>query len=389
MNIQSNLLDYILQHSPIGVTIADAQVPDTPLIFANAGFMNITGYSLSEVIGKNCRFLQAHDTKQAAARLMNDAIGNGEGCRTILRNYRKDGTMFWNEITLIPIRNEEQVLTHFIGIQFNVSAQREYNELQAAYDIINEQIQNFAKQSDELRRVNAQLHLSHERINDLAATLAHDLQNPIAAMMSFVEVMRDSDTLSAEDRKMYGDVAYETAERMLPIIRRLVDIGRLAKQEIKPLELFALNVSSLVELLVSGYVYRANSKGITIDSDISQAFWVLADETSLYEVIDNLLSNALKYTPHNKRVGVRLARHGEHIRIAIWDEGPGLSDHDKTKIFKHNGRLSARPTDGETSTGLGLVIVQSMVQRMNGRVWCESEHGCGATFFVELPAVDV
>jgi signal transduction histidine kinase len=86
---------------------------------------------------------------------------------------------------------------------------------------------------------------------------------------------------------------------------------------------------------------------------------------------------------------VRLARHGEHIRIAIWDEGPGLSDHDKTKIFKHNGRLSARPTDGETSTGLGLVIVQSMVQRMNGRVWCESEHGCGATFFVELPAVDV
>ncbi len=392
MTIPYNLLDYVLQHAPIGITLADASRPDTPIVYTNAGFTSITGYSSEETIGKNCRFLQAHDTNQPSARLMNHAMSSGKGCRVVLRNYRKDGTQFWNEVTLIPIFDKSNAVTHFLGVQHDVTSQRQYNELLIAYDVINEQMVNLEAQSEELRRVNDQLHESNARINDLAALLAHDLQNPISAMMSFVEVLRDTDlNLSQEDMKMYANVAYETAERILPIIKKLMDVGRLAKQQIEPLKLFVLNASTTAELLANGYRYRAETKNIQLDIDIPKEFWVMADESALYEVLDNLISNALKYTPQGKKIGVRMSSaantNSNVVRIEVWDEGQGFSETDLQKIFRQSGMLSARPTGGESSTGLGLMSVKSLVAQMKGKVWCESVWGEGARFFVELPSV--
>lgn len=108
------------------------------------------------------------------------------------------------------------------------------------------------------------------------------------------------------------------------------------------------------------------------------------------------MSNAIKYSPHGKNVFIRIlpqvaksqfSRNQSTTRIEVQDEGPGLSAQDKEKLFEKFTRLSARPTGGEYTTGLGLSIVKKMVEAMNGRVWCESEFGKGATFVVELPSV--
>ncbi|TAE20594.1 MAG: PAS domain-containing protein [Candidatus Kapaibacterium sp.] len=391
MAIPYNLLDYVLQHAPIGITLADAAMPDTPIVYVNDGFMRITGYPPEETIGRNCRFLQAHDTRQPSARLMNHSIANGRGCRVVLRNYRKDETMFWNEVTIVPIHDTDNMLRYFLGVQHDVTAQRQYNELLMAYDVINEQMTNLEEQSGELRRVNEQLHESNARINDLAALLAHDLQNPISAMMSFIEILRDDTiTLSREDTQLYANVAYETAERMLPIVKKLVDVGRLAKYQTEPLKLFALNAANIVELLATGYRHRAAAKEIQFDIDIPKEFWILSDENALYEVLDNLISNALKYTPHGKRIGVRMSSNItagiDFVRIEVWDEGQGFSETDLSKLFSQGGKLSARPTGGESSTGLGLMAVKSLVAQMKGKVWCESIQGEGTRFFVEFRA---
>jgi signal transduction histidine kinase len=125
--------------------------------------------------------------------------------------------------------------------------------------------------------------------------------------------------------------------------------------------------------------------------------------------LDNLISNALKYTPMGKSVSVTaevvdVVRHNKAlvgadmdnlddaafvqcVRISITDEGPGLTDTDKNRLFQKFARLSAQPTGGESSTGLGLAITKRLVELMNGRVWCESEYGYGARFTVEFPAV--
>ncbi|MFP4321228.1 MAG: PAS domain S-box protein [Anaerolineales bacterium] len=105
-----------------GVTIADATQPDMPLIFANEAFMAITGYAYDEVIGQNCRFLQADDRDQAARAEIRRAIQQGRSCQVLIRNYRKDGTRFWNDFRMSPIFNEQGQLTHYVGIQVDVTA---------------------------------------------------------------------------------------------------------------------------------------------------------------------------------------------------------------------------------------------------------------------------
>jgi signal transduction histidine kinase len=138
---------------------------------------------------------------------------------------------------------------------------------------------------------------------------------------------------------------------------------------------------------------------------------VYADKQVLEEIFENLISNAVKFSPFGKNVYVRVRNShlplaighwsgdslttntpmtndqytNDHIRIEIQDEGQGISADDKEQLFKKFTRLSARPTGGEHSTGLGLSIVKKMVEAMDGRVWCESEPGNGATFIVELP----
>jgi signal transduction histidine kinase len=103
------------------------------------------------------------------------------------------------------------------------------------------------------------------------------------------------------------------------------------------------------------------------------------------QVLDNLVSNVVKYSPHGTRAYVRVKRNAEAVRVEVQDEGEGISPEDMKKLFGKFARLSAQPTGGEHSTGLGLSIVKKMVEAMNGKVWCESEFGNGATFIVELP----
>jgi PAS domain S-box-containing protein len=104
-----------------GLIIVDAKQPDLPILYSNTAFTKMTGYDQAEVLGKNCRFLQNDDRDQAEINTLNLAIERGESCRVTLRNYRKDGTLFWNELTITPLYDEHQELTHFIGVQSDVS----------------------------------------------------------------------------------------------------------------------------------------------------------------------------------------------------------------------------------------------------------------------------
>jgi len=120
-NEQLRLRTLAIQKIESGVTIADASKPDFPLIYANEGFSKMTGYSPEEILGKNCRFLQIDETSQPAAKKIREALQAGESHTTRLRNYRKDGSFFWNELHLSPVFNEAKELTHYVGIQIDVS----------------------------------------------------------------------------------------------------------------------------------------------------------------------------------------------------------------------------------------------------------------------------
>ncbi|HEY9669051.1 MAG TPA: adenylate/guanylate cyclase domain-containing protein [Coleofasciculaceae cyanobacterium] len=116
------LRDQAIAASSVGIVIADARLPDMPLIYVNPAFERITGYSAAEVLGYNCRFLQGKKTSQPAVAQLRAAIKAGEHCTVTLLNYRKDGTLFWNELTISPIYDDDNTLTHFVGIQADISA---------------------------------------------------------------------------------------------------------------------------------------------------------------------------------------------------------------------------------------------------------------------------
>jgi PAS domain S-box-containing protein len=122
------LRDRALAAAAEGVTIADARLPDNPLIYANAGFERLTGYSVEEVLGRNCRFLQGPDTDRDTLERLRSAIRQRQPCTVQLLNYRKDGTTFWNRLSITPVRDASGEVTHFIGVQSDVTDQKNTEE---------------------------------------------------------------------------------------------------------------------------------------------------------------------------------------------------------------------------------------------------------------------
>ena len=123
------LLDRAVAASSNGIIITDPKLPDDPIVYVNPAFERISGYPVDEVLGHNCRFLQGDDRDQPALDELREALGEESECRVILRNYRKDGTPFWNELYVAPVHDEEGRLTNFVGVQNDITERRRIEEV--------------------------------------------------------------------------------------------------------------------------------------------------------------------------------------------------------------------------------------------------------------------
>ncbi len=134
--INAQLLQSMVDASNDGIVVAEKEGDDTILIYVNAAFERLTGYSRDEILYQDCRFLQADDRDQLGRARIRRALAEGRPCREVLRNYRKDGSAFWNELSITPVRLESERRSYFIGIQKDVSRQvaleRELAELRAS-----------------------------------------------------------------------------------------------------------------------------------------------------------------------------------------------------------------------------------------------------------------
>lgn len=119
--IDAKLLQLMVEASNDGIVVAEQEGNDSILIYANPAFERLTGYSADEILYQDCRFLQADDHDQVGLEAIRDAIRRGQPCRQVLRNYRKDGSPFWNELSITPVHNDADQLTYYIGIQHDVS----------------------------------------------------------------------------------------------------------------------------------------------------------------------------------------------------------------------------------------------------------------------------
>jgi signal transduction histidine kinase len=189
-------------------------------------------------------------------------------------------------------------------------------------------------------------------------------------------------------KELSGEILNASA-RMFDLITNLLDINAIERGGII-VNIAPFDFESIARAVTENYRTRAEAKNIMmVFESESDLLYARADQNGAIQALDNLISNAVKYSPHHKNVYVTVRMNGANrIRCEVRDEGPGLSDEDKSKLFGKFARLTAQPTGGEHSTGLGLSIVKRMIEAMNGKVWCESELGKGASFIIELEATD-
>lgn len=234
---------------------------------------------------------------------------------------------------------------------------------------------------------NKQLEELSEEKSEYLHIAAHDLKTPLSSILGLSELIKDTESASEETRK-HAEYIYISAFRMLDLIKQFLDVNAIESGR-KLAEVRPVDLSSTMEEVVKHYMYRAKWKDLTIKLEQnSDCLPAIADPSIFQEVMENILSNAVKYSPKGKRIWIRNRCLEHTLRIEVKDEGPGLSREDQQQLFQKFKRLSPNPTADEGSTGLGLYIVKKMTDAMEGKIWCESRLGEGCTFIVELPLAD-
>lgn len=238
--------------------------------------------------------------------------------------------------------------------------------------------------SQEIEAKNQDLLRLNQEKNEFLGIVAHDLKNPLFCILGLSDILRNTpDRISLEKIVDYASIIESSAQNMLLLIGNLLDVNKIESGEFE-LHLSHLDLQPLLKKVVSIYSERAQAKQLKIQVSSMPALAYL-DESLTQEVLENLISNAIKYSPPEHMIYITLSiTETDKVRCEIQDEGQGLSEADQAKLFGKFTRLSAKPTGGEHSTGLGLFIVKKLVTALHGEVWCESELGKGARFIVEF-----
>jgi len=259
------------------------------------------------------------------------------------------------------------VFMSILGLIFETGRARAYARLQVA-------LQKLEASNERLT------HLNQEKTEFLGIA-AHDLKNPLTVIMTSGELLK-----AVSESQSVINVASKiitASERMRRLISDLLDANAIEEGRYAS-KLERCEISAITMQMVDQNMVAAQRKQIEIRPGMTEIF-LRTDPAAAQQILDNLISNAVKYSPRNSKVYVHLVPEKDHAVIMVRDEGPGISEDDQKKLFQKFSRLTARPTGGESSTGLGLSIAKRLAQTLGGDILCQSTLGVGTTFLLRLP----
>lgn len=311
---------------------------------------------------------------------------------------------FWKNILLFSLALTLCIVTILIYLYRLKSKTNQ--QLRRQQLLLEKQAVVIQENNTQLSTKNLELERLHTLKNEFLGMAAHDLRNPLQGIAFSAEILQSHVPSGDALTHKHTERILTAAQSMGQMLQDLLDVNKIESGTLH-LTPESLSTSSL-ELIVQSFFDIAAQKFIllTFENNAPESS-IYADYRALQQVMNNIISNAIKYSPHHKNVLVSVEiekryssldiEYWSHntgstnppmnsfVRIAISDEGPGFSEEDKSRMFQKFARLSAKPTGGEPSTGLGLAITKSLVEAMNGRIICNSTLGHGATFIVSLP----
>jgi signal transduction histidine kinase len=220
--------------------------------------------------------------------------------------------------------------------------------------------------------------------NQFLGMAAHDLRNPLHGILAYSStLLEDTDTLNA-DQIEFITVIHDQSQYMANLVNDLLDVATIESGKLQ-LDLQPVDLVKIAQINLNRNRLIAARKNITLDLQADSIPMALFDAAKMEQVLDNLTTNAITYSPPGSHIHIRLQTSAEEILFSVQDEGPGISPAEMEKLFKPFQRTSVKSTGGEKSTGLGLVIVKRIVTGHCGRIWVESQLGKGSTFYVAIP----
>jgi signal transduction histidine kinase len=224
--------------------------------------------------------------------------------------------------------------------------------------------------------------------SEMLSIAAHDLKNPLNAILGLSKMIID-DSNDADSTKEAAGLIYNSSQRMFELIVKILDSAAIEVGKIK-LKKAAVDLHNLVKSVIENNKKLAGKKGQNlIFSANGDDFFVFGDMIRIQDAIDNLISNAIKYSPFNKEIKIHIEKNNKSIWFSVADEGPGIAEDDQKMLFEKFQRLKARPTGGESSTGLGLYIVKQTIEMHQGSIWVESRFGAGSKFIFKIPVYEI
>jgi two-component system sensor histidine kinase/response regulator len=236
-----------------------------------------------------------------------------------------------------------------------------------------------------LKAARDRLKVLAEDKDELLGILAHDLKNHLGGLnMSTKLLCERIRHLDDERIQRLADNAFYSSGQLLAFVKDFL-ANAAAEHRFEP-QLTTVDATATATTVIRLFEERVRRKQLELQADFpKEEVIALSDAHAMDQIFSNLISNAVKFSPSGKKIYVAVRSNGHYVECSIRDEGPGFTEEDKARMFRRYGRLSARPTGGETSTGLGLSIVRKLVLAMNGELLCESTPGQGATFTFRLP----
>ena len=358
----SQKLNIAVIQSPASVIITDAL---GKIEFVNPKFSQLTGYEINEVIGENPRILNSGTHSKEMYQNLWMTISSGKEWRGEIKNKKKNGDFYWEDVSISPIFNEDGKLVNFVGVKEDITDRKK---------LINDLImaKERAEESDRLKTAFLQ-------------NISHEIRTPMNSILGFIELIQDPD-ITGDERKEYIEIIEKSGNRMLSTINDIINISKI-EAGIVSLNAQPVDMRGLIYEVAGTFRPEAEKKGILINTDlpsIEQDTILNGDQEKIFAIFVNLVKNAIKYSTHGT-ITIGFTIHKEQFRCFVKDNGIGISKEKQNLIFERFTRIESISSKNIEGAGLGLSIVKGYLTLMGGEISLFSETGKGSTFTFTIP----
>ncbi len=362
-------LSRAVQQSPHAVFITDTK---GTIEYVNHKFTELTGYSEAEALGQNPRILNTGQTPKETYADLWTTIKAGQEWRGEVMDRAKDGSHFWVSETIAPVKNEAGETTHYVAMHEDITAR---------------------KQADlDLRRAVHQADVANRAKTELLANMSHELRTPLNAIIGFSDAMSQQifGPLGNEKYSEYIDHISQSGLHLLELINDILDVSAVEAGKIE-LNESTVNAEELVRACLELVRHRAIEGGIHVSSEVSpDVVSLYVDERRMKQILLNLMSNAVKFTPEGGRVKLTIATDSDgNCSLTVSDTGIGMNETDLAKAMTKFGQVDSGLARKHEGSGLGLPLTQGLVDLHSGEMTIESTPDEGTTVRVLLPETRV